>query len=198
MKKILIILLGTAITSFGLYNIHQQTSITEGGILGLLLLLEHWFHISPSSLTLVLDCICYLLAFRFLGRDFLKYSILATLCLSGFFKIWESFPPVLPNLSGYPLIASVLGALFIGVGVGLVVSQNSSCGGDDALALTISHITHWRISFSYLFTDITVLLMSLSYISVQKILYSLITVTISSFLVDWVQGLSFLKQEQTA
>ena len=50
-KKLAIILLGTAISSFGMYNIHQQTNITEGGVLGMILLLNHWFGISPSLLT---------------------------------------------------------------------------------------------------------------------------------------------------
>ena len=35
-----LILLGSAIASFGLYNIHQQCGITEGGVLGSVLLLH--------------------------------------------------------------------------------------------------------------------------------------------------------------
>ena len=40
-KTVISILLGTAITSFGIYNVHRQTGITEGGILGLLLLCNY-------------------------------------------------------------------------------------------------------------------------------------------------------------
>ncbi|HJD46482.1 MAG TPA: YitT family protein, partial [Candidatus Mediterraneibacter norfolkensis] len=64
-------------------------------------------------------------------------------------------------------------------------------GGDDALALTISRLTHWKLSRAYLFTDLTVLLLSLSYIPLRRIAFSLITVTVSSFLIDWVQNLKF-------
>lgn len=187
-KKVLAILLGVAITSFGIYNIHQQTQITEGGVLGLILFLEHWCGIEPSQASLILDMCCYALAFCFLGGSFLKWSLFATLCLSGFFKLWEQFPPVLPDLSSFPLIAALLGGLFIGIGVGIVIRQGSSCGGDDALALTISHITHWRISRAYMITDLAVLLISLSYIPFQRIVFSLITVTVSSTLIDWVQN----------
>lgn len=194
-KRTLIILLGTAVTSFGIYNIHRQTGITEGGILGLLLLLEHWFAITPSKLTLILDFTCYLIALRYLGKQFLKFSLFSTFCLSCFFRLWEAFPPLLPDLSGYPLLAAVLGAIFIGAGVGLVVSQGGSCGGDDALALTISHITRWRISCSYLITDVAVLLLSLSYIPLYHIFFSLITVTISSYLVDRVQRIDILRKQ---
>ena len=94
---------------------------------------------------------------------------------------------MLPDLSDHPLIAAVLGGIFVGVGVGLVVRQGGSAGGDDALALTISHVSKWHLSSSYLFTDITVLLMSLSYIPLMRIVFSLITVTISSNIIDWIK-----------
>ena len=61
-------------------------------------------------------------------------------------------------------------------------------GGDDALALSISHVTGWKIAHSYLITDISVLLLSLSYIPLGRIIYSLITVTISSNLIDMICG----------
>ena len=95
---------------------------------------------------------------------------------------------MLPNLSAYPLAAALLGALFVGVGVGLIVRQGGSSGGDDALALSISAMTGLRVSKAYLFTDLTVLTLSLSYIPIRRIAYSLITVTISSWLIDLIQG----------
>ena len=182
------IVLGAMLCSFGIYNIHRRVDITEGGILGLMLLVEHWFGISPALITPVLDGLCYLLAFRVLGGQFIKMSVLSTLCVSAFFRLWELFPPLLPDLSAYPLLAAVAGGLFVGLGVGLIVRQRGSCGGDDALALTIAHVTHWRLSRAYLFTDLTVLALSLSYIPIRRIVYSLATVLISSLLIDRVES----------
>ena len=190
-SKVIIIILGAAIVSFGIHNIHQQTGITEGGVIGFMLLSNHWLGISPSILTTVLDVTCYILAFRYLGERFIRLSIFSTLTVSGFFKIWEMFPPMLPNLTAYPLTAAICGGLFVGVGVGLIVRQGGSSGGDDALALTISRITKWRISRAYLITDLTVLFLSLTYIPVSRIAYSLVTVTISSLAIDYIQNFKF-------
>lgn len=186
-KRILLLLLGAMICSFGIHNIHQRTNITEGGIIGLMLLIEHWLKISPAYITPILDIACYALSVPFLGKDFIKLSVISTAFISGFYKIWECFPPMLPNLSGHPLLAAILGALFVGVGVGIIVRQGGSSGGDDALALTLSNLLHWKLSRTYLFTDVTVLLLSLSYIPIQRIFFSLITVTISSHIIDWIQ-----------
>ena len=186
-RRILCILLGTAICSFGIYNIHRQTGVTEGGVLGMIVLLNYWFDISPSILSVSLDILCYVLAFRRLGLKFLIISGASSLSLSIFFRIWESFPPMLPNFYDRPLIAAFLGALFIGVGVGVVIRNGGSCSGDDALALFISNVTGWRISRAYLITDFTVLALSLSYIPFKRIFYSLITVTLSSYIIDLIQ-----------
>lgn len=186
-KRFSWIALGAAILSFGLYNVHQRCDITEGGVLGLLLLSNYWFGISPSILTPVLDGICYLLAFKYLGFRFIKISAVSTISVSAFFKLWELFPPVLPDLSGNRLAAAVVGGIFVGVGVGIIVRQGGSSGGDDALALVISEKTHWRLSRAYLFTDITVLTLSLTYIPFRQIVFSLLTVTLSSFLIDIIQ-----------
>jgi len=70
------------------------------------------------------------------------------------------------------------------VGVGLIIRQGGSSGGDDALALTIERLTKWSLSKAYLITDLTVLFLSLTYIPVTGILCSLITVTLSSKLIE--------------
>ena len=197
-KKIFLIILGAGICTFGIHNIHQRTGITEGGVIGMMLLVERWLGISPSAITSVLDISCYLLAFKYLGGQFIKISMISTLSVSLFYKFWELFPPMLPDLSEYPLAAAVAGGLFVGIGVGIIVRQGGSSGGDDALALTISRVTHWRLSRSYLFTDLVVLGLSLTYIPVFRIAFSLITVTISSFLIDLVQNFGKDKVSETS
>ena len=53
----LILLLGSIIQAVGIYNIHALSNVTEGGVLGLTLLLHHWFQISPAVSSLVLNLI---------------------------------------------------------------------------------------------------------------------------------------------
>lgn len=185
-RRILLITLGTFIVSFGLYNIHDQTNITEGGALGTILLLEHWFGMKASVASPLIDAACYLVSAKTLGRRFLITSAYSTAVMALIFKLLECFPPLIPDLSAYPLAAALSGALFVGIGVGIVIRCGGSCGGDDALALFISKRTGWRISRCYMFTDFVVLLLSLTYIPAKRIFYSLLTVTVSSLLIEYV------------
>ena len=63
--------IGSGILAFGLYNVHALSGVTEGGVLGLTLLLDHWFSISPAGSSLVLNALCYLLGWRVLGKRFI-------------------------------------------------------------------------------------------------------------------------------
>ena len=182
-----VILAGSAILAFGLYNIHARTGVTEGGVLGMLLLLRHWFGISPAVSGIVLDAVCYFIGWKVLGGEFLLYSAVSAGGFSLFYALFERFPPILPNLTPYPLEASVLGALFVGVGVGLSVRMGGASGGDDALAMSLSRLIPCKIETVYLVSDLAVLGLSLTYIPVRRILYSLLTVVLSGQIIGWVQ-----------
>ena len=176
--------LGTCLIAFAVYNIHIPANITDGGGLGLILLLNHWFNIPPFIVAPVMDILLYIVAVRFLGIKFLRISILSTISLTLFLRIFASLPAILPNLSGQPLVAALIGGVCIGVGAGLVFRQGGSCGGDDALVITISKVTKWRISIVYVIIDSAVLLLSMTYIAPSRIIFSLITAVTSSVVLD--------------
>lgn len=182
-----LLLLGAAILSFGLFNIHSRAGVTEGGVLGLTLLLHHWLGITPGISGFCMDVICYAIGFKLLGKAFLKNALFTSACFSLCYNLYSYLGYALPDLTALPLVAALAGAVFVGVGVGIVVREGGASGGDDALALIIAKLTRCRIARAYLFTDLTVLLLSLSYIPFRRIFYSLITVTLSSFIIDLLQ-----------
>lgn len=183
------LIMGAMILAFGMFNVHSRSQVTEGGVLGLTLLLHHWFGITPGISGLILDGICYFIGYKMLGKVFLKNAIIASLCFSAFYNLFETIGPLLPDFNSQPFIAALVGGLFVGIGVGLVVRAGGASGGDDALALAIAKITHWKISRAYLFTDLVVLMLALTYIPFTRIFYSLITVTVSSFLIERIHSL---------
>ena len=188
--------LASAFQAFGIYHIHAAADITEGGVLGATLLLEHWLRISPALSSFFMNAACYLLGWRTLGKEFIGYSAIAAFGYSLGYWLWEQFPPLWPQIMDHPLAAAVIGALFIGIGAGLCVRIGGATCGDDALAMSISHMTKIPIQWIYLVSDLTVLCLSLSYISAKKIIWSLLTVTLSGQIIGWIQKLS--KKERLA
>ena len=188
-KNSLVAFAGSAIQAFGIYNIHSLSKVTEGGVLGATLLIEYWFDISPAVSGFILNAACYLLGFRYLGKKFIYYSLIASAGFSLSYAFFEQFDPIWPQISNMPLLASIIGALFIGIGAGLAVKSGGATCGDDALAMSASSVFHIDIQWIYLITDTIVLILSLSYIPATRILYSFLTVFISGQIIGYIQKL---------
>lgn len=186
-KDCVITVLSSTFLAFGLYHVHNFSGVTEGGIIGLTLLLEHWFQISPAITSFVANTIFYLLGWKLLGRKFIIYSAVATVSFSVSYGIFEQFEPLWPQLYHYPLLASIIGALFVGIGAGLCVRIGGAVSGDDALAMCLAHATPLKVEQAYLISDLIILVLSMSYIPLSRIGYSLLTVILSGQIIGVIQ-----------
>ena len=184
LKSILLIIIGATILSFGSYNFNYQNNVTEGGVLGLLLLLQHVFNISPSITSVVIDFLLFTIGSKFFGKKFLLYSILSTITFSSTYKIWEKIGFLVPSFTNNMLIASILAGIGVGVGVGLVVRGGGASGGDDVIALLGNKFLKLKVNHVYLATDAIVLLMSLVYLDIKQSIFLNNIVTISGKIIS--------------
>ena len=183
LNQISIILLGSLILAFGVFNFNYQNNITEGGVLGMLLLLKNMFNIDPSISSLIIDLSLFAVGYKFFGREFLFKSLVATVSFAIFYAIFEKIGPIIPVLDS-KLVGTVLAGLFVGVGVGLIVRTEAAAGGDDVIALVISKNTKLTIGNVYMISDIIILSLSLTYLSAYDIFWSLLAVNISGRIID--------------
>ena len=195
LKPIAYNLIGSATVAFGLFNVHSISQVTEGGTLGLTLFLQHWLNVSPAISGFILNAICYVFGAIILGKGFILYSTVATVGFSVFYAIFERIGYLFPKIAEHPLLAAIVGALFVGIGVGLCVRGGGAPCGDDALAMSVSKLTRISIRWVYLVSDVTVLLLSLTYIPLTRILFSLLTVLLSGQLIGIVSEFKLTKQK---
>lgn len=189
LQNCIFLILGSAILAFGLFNVHSFSGVTEGGTLGLTLLFDHWLNISPAISSLIFNAICYFIGWRTLGKNFIAYSAVCCASFSLFYWIFEMIGPVYPAIADHRLAAAVVGAIFVGVGVGICVRFGGAPCGDDALAMSLSKKIKLNISWVYLISDVTVLALSLTYIPLTEILYSLLTVVLSGQIIGLIEGI---------
>ena len=191
--RVSIALLGALIQAVGLCNIHAFANVTEGGVLGATLLIEHWFLISPAASALVLNALCYLFGWRTLGKEFLIYSAICSGAYSLFYALLEPYAPLFPAIIASPFWSAIVGALFIGIGAGLGVRIGGATCGDDALAMALSRLTKIDIQWIYLISDGLVILLSATYIPLSKLGWSLLTVVLSGQIIGWIQKIGVKK-----
>ena len=182
-KSLVFKMFGSCILAFGSFNFNYQNNVTEGGVLGLLLLIKNIFDISPSITALVIDLSLFAIGSKFLGI-LLGLSIFASLSFSTWYKMWESIGFIVPNLSNNMLLASILAGIGVGVGIGIIVRAGGAAGVTDVIALVGTKLTSLKVNHIYMITDFIVLILSLSYLSFKQIFFSLIAVTISGKIIS--------------
>ncbi|MBQ9959048.1 MAG: YitT family protein [Oscillospiraceae bacterium] len=187
LRRVLLTLAGSAILAFGLYHVHSFSGVTEGGVLGAVLLIDHHFGISPAVSGAVMNALCYAFGAYTLGLGFVLYSVIAGGGFSIFYAMVEQMPPLWPQLAEHPAAAALLGALFVGIGTGLSIRAGGAPSGDDSLAMALQKLTGANIERVYLISDLAVLLLSLSYIPTRRLVWSLLTVVLSGRIIGIVQ-----------
>lgn len=187
LKDISLILIGSTILAFGVYNFYYLNSITEGGVLGIILLLKNIFGFDVSVAGAILDIALLIMGFKMFGKKFFVYSVGASVGFSVLYDIFETVGQLVPQMGMFT--SAVLGGLSVGIGCGIMMRVGCASGGDDALAMIISKVTSLKLSTVYLITDGIVLLLSVSYIPAVQLVYSIVAVLISGKTIDFIYGL---------
>ena len=187
LKDISLILIGSTILAFGVYNFYYLNSITEGGVLGIILLLKNIFGFDVSIAGAIHDIALLIMGFKMFGKKFFVYSVGASVGFSVLYDIFETVGPLVPQMGMFT--SAVLGGLSVGIGCGIMMRVGCASGGDDALAMIISKVTSLKLSTVYLITDGVVLLLSVSYIPAVQLVYSIVAVLISGKTIDFIYGL---------
>jgi uncharacterized membrane-anchored protein YitT (DUF2179 family) len=127
-----------------------------------------------------------LIALRILGWKFCVKTIYAVLVLT------LSTTYVGANYHGHllhdePFMASIIGAVFCGSGVGLGLASNGSTGGTDISAAIVNKYRDISLGRVILICD--VLIISSSYLvlkSWEKVIYGYVVLYVTAFCIDWV------------
>ncbi|MGX7195490.1 YitT family protein [Enterococcus olivae] len=182
-RDIVVIVLGTAIYGFGIVFFNIPNELAEGGITGITLILRALLSIDPAISTLFLNIPLILIGGKILGRRSLYYTILGTLGLSFWLWFWQRISLVI-DLQHDLLIVALLAGLITGVGSGIIYKVGGTTGGSDVVARIIEKNFGISIGRSLLIFDVVVLILSLSYINLNKMMYTLIFAYVFSRVID--------------
>lgn len=219
----LFIFLGCTLLAAGYVYFISPYNIVPGGVYGASIVLHNIFpNIQVGTFGYMFDIPLLILAFIIFGSKFGSRTIVAALYTPGCMNVITrlSFPneEALRNLdpaqmlggildlSDHLMLASFIGSVFLGVGVGLVVRQQATTGGTDIVAMMIQKYFHIGFSNAVLIADSVVVLSGLLVIGFGigtgepdpqgwlLSLYSLITIYVTSRVLAYtINGASYNK-----
>jgi uncharacterized membrane-anchored protein YitT (DUF2179 family) len=162
--------------------------ITTGGVPGIASILE-WspLRIPAQYSYFAINAGLLLLALRILGWKFCVKTVYAVIVLTVALTLTRDYTAHLHLLHDQPFMASVLGAVFCGCGVGLGLSSNGSTGGTDIIAATVNKYRDISLGRVILICD--VIIISSSYFVLkdwEKVIYGYVVLYVTAFCIDQV------------
>ena len=170
------VVVGTFILAIAVETFIIPYRILSGGVAGIAVALHPILHISATLIANSVLIILLIIGSIFLGKEFLKNTVLS--CIA--YPIFTSILNGRVNVVVDPILASLYGGLIAGAGVGIVLKTGASTGGMDIPPLIINKLTGIKLSTLVLITDFLTVLLGLFVYDLSAVLLGLVSVFASS------------------
>lgn len=187
LKNILFIIFGAAIYSFGFVHFNMQNQLGEGGFAGITLVLFFAFNWDVALMNLLLNIPMFILGWKLLGKKSFAYTVIGTVSVSVFLKIFNMYEFQL-GLRDDLFLVSLFAGVFVGVGLGIIFRYGGTTGGVDIIARLVYKYKSWSMGKTMFLFDAGVILISwFTFLDERTMMYTLVAVFVGARVIDFVQ-----------
>ncbi|WP_425542242.1 YitT family protein [Salinibacillus aidingensis] len=189
--QIFMITIGAIIASIGLELFLVPNDILDGGVIGLSIIAGAITNYQMSVFIILFNIPFLLIGFRRMGRKFTMHTLYGIVVLSIFTAIMHQFEPVTDDL----FLATIVGAVILGTGVGLVIRTGGALDGTEIIAILFSKERPVSVGQLVMIMNFFIfILAALLVFSWETAMYSIITYYIAFKMIDVVvEGMEELK-----
>ena len=183
LKECFIVSIACIIMAFNTNYFYLGNKLAQGGISGLSLIIHYTTDIDISYIYLALNIPLIIVAYIFIGKDFVFKTLFATLVLTIFLKIFGNFRGPIDDI----LMAAIFGGGINGIAIGIIFYAGGSSGGTDIIAKIINK--HYGIAIGKTLLTIDFIILSMVAFIFGKVIfmYTLISLLVSSKMIDIIQ-----------
>ncbi|MBM7652753.1 YitT family protein [Neobacillus cucumis] len=176
LKKGLVILFGSILLSIGINFFLVPFELLDGGIIGVGLIIKYLTGMKPGLAIICLSIPIFALAW-FYNKSYF-YNSLFGMLFSSFVIDLLSFSRGYIQLQIPPVVSSVFGGIFVGLGIGIMLRYETSTGGTDLLAQFLSKIFKINVGIMIFIIDALVICLGGLLISKETFILSSLTITV--------------------
>ncbi len=187
----LMIMVGSLIMASGLMLFLVPNKVTSGGVSGISTILYHAFNWPAGVTMLALNIPLFIIGVRIFGKKFGMKTLWGIIWISLFSDLIDVILK-LPPVTNDPLLATVYGGLLLGGGLGIIMKGRGTTGGSDIIARILNKYFHFSLGVSFVIIDtLIIILIGIVFKNIDLILFCLISLAISSKVVDMIiEGLT--------
>lgn len=191
--KILAIYVGSITLAIGVNFFLVPFHILDGGMIGIGLIFKYLWGLKAGAVIILLSIPMYILAW-FHFRGYFYNSIHGLIVSSLFIDLIQPYHfHYIHKLDLTSLTSSLLGGVFVGLGIGIMLRYDTSTGGTDLLALLLARFLSINVGVIILFIDLIVISLGGILISKETFLFSVYTIFIVGLLTSLCTRKKFVK-----
>jgi hypothetical protein len=178
--KSFFVTLGALFVSLSLEIFLVPNKIIDGGIVGISIMMSYLTGLKLELFLLLLNIPFLYIGYKKIGKSFVITTLLGISILSLGTLLLYNVPVPTHN----PIIASLLGGLFLGVGVGLVIRHGGSLDGTEILGILLNRRTRFSVGNIVMFLNVFIFTSAGLIFGLDRALYSLLAYYIASKMID--------------
>ena len=182
-KDYVYVIVGAAIIAIAFNVFLLPNQVASGGVSGISTILKGVFGWEPGLVQYAFNIPLFIAGLIFLGARFGIKSFVGTLVLPAVVLISANWEPWTMN----PLLGALFGGITVGLGLGIVFRGGASTGGTDLAAQIITKYTGFSLGTSVLLLDGLIVLSAAVVFDIEKALYALIALFVTTKTIDLVQ-----------
>lgn len=181
------VFLGNTISALGIGGFLIPAGMMMGGATGIGLAVNHYTGLPVSAALAVLNVVLFVVGAAVLGKAFALMTIISTF-YSPF--ILEMIQQLIPEpLTQDIMLATIIGGLLVGLGMGMVLRVGASTGGMDIPPLLLKKKAGIPVGVSMYAFDFAILAVQATFAGLERMLYSVILIIIYTVVIDKIMTL---------
>jgi len=181
-KRILTVSLGSLIYALAINIFIAPHKLLSGGIAGISLLVQYITKVPSGYWVFILNIPIFILGLKKIDKDFVFFSMIGMLTMSIFLVLTKDISRLI--IVNDLFISTLFGAVFSGIGMGLIFKSRASQGGTDIIAVIIRNKNGVKMSDLYFILNGTIAFLGIFFTSIELTLYTILLMFIKSLVID--------------
>lgn len=181
-KDVIFLLIGSFVFSLAVNMFVIPIGLGEGGVTGISIILYYTTHLSTGVTNFILNGILLIVGYKFLEKKTIVYTMITIIATSIFLHVTEGWGLHLHE----ELIGMVFAGVLLGVGIGMILRVGGTTAGSAIIARILDKFLNWKVSRALLIVDLLVVLASYFIIGIEKLLFTIVMLYITTKVIDFV------------
>lgn len=181
-KRVLTVSLGSLIYALAINIFIAPHKLLSGGIAGISLLVQYITKVPSGYWVFILNIPIFILGLKKIDKDFVFFSMIGMLTMSIFLVLTKDISRLI--IVNDLFISTLFGAVFSGIGMGLIFKSRASQGGTDIIAVIIRNKNGVKMSDLYFILNGTIAFLGIFFTSIELTLYTILLMFIKSLVID--------------